>query len=257
MSECRRTVEQLAPYTDGLLPADARAQVERHLGACPPCRAIADAEQGGRTVVKARAGQLRETTETTLPPGLRTRCEALARAELAAVVRPSPWYNRLAAAVTIALIVLATAATIFGLATRRSDTLLARQLTLDHIKCFRLFAEAGAAGMDAAQAERLLHDRYGLTVQVPPSSAGENVALIGARRCLYAAGSIPHMMYRANGENLSLFVLDGEGRRAADVTTLGYRSRIWSEGDKTFVLVSGSAAPSNNPVERYMMQQLH
>ena len=252
MSECRKTVEQLAPYADGLLSGEEHARVVRHLGSCPPCRAVAEAEEAGRSVVKARAEQLRQVA---LPPGLRTRCEARMRAELAPT-RPSPWYNRLAAAVTIALIVLATAATIFGLATRRSDTLLARQLTLDHIKCFRLFAEANAAGMSADQAEQLLRDQYGWDVQVPPSSPGDNVALIGARRCLYAAGAIPHMLYRANGENLSLFVLNGEGRRAADVTTLGYRSRIWSEGDKTFVLVSGPST-ANGPVSRYMMQQLH
>ena len=36
--------------------------------------------------------------------------------------------------------------------------------------------------------------------------------LVGARRCLYADGLIPHVMYRANGQDVSLFVLNGVTR---------------------------------------------
>ena len=253
MNECRKTVEQLAPYADDLLASDTRAEVERHLGECPPCRAAATQEQAGRTLLKARAQHLQQTP---LPPGLRTRCEALARDhKSSSSARPSIWYSRLAAAVTIALIVFATAAAILGLATRRSDVLLARQLTIDHVKCFRLFAEPGAH-LDAADAERTLRERYGWNVHVPPSSGSAGISLIGARRCLYAAGSIPHMLYRADGENMSLFVLEGEGGRSADVTTLGHRSKIWSEGSTTYVLVSTRGDTNNlGRASQYMMQQ--
>jgi anti-sigma factor RsiW len=251
MSDCRKTVEQLAPYADGLLPVEARAQMEAHFGECPPCRLAATQEQAGRAVLKARAAHLQEIP---LPPGLRTRCESVVRAHRAAP--QSIWYSRLAAAITIALLVLATAAIIFGLATRRSDVLLARQLTIDHVKCFRFFADPGA-GMDAAAVERSLRDDYGWRVRVPPSSSSARLSLIGARRCLYAAGSIPHMLYRADGENLSLFVLEGEGGRAADIATLGHRSRIWSEGNTTYVLVSAQANANLNRTSEYMMQQLH
>src|SRR3954447_10498254 len=76
MSDCRRTDERLAPYTDGSLPAAERADVERHLDACPPCHRVAATEQGGRTLLRERAGQLKGEP---LPPGLRSRCEAMAR----------------------------------------------------------------------------------------------------------------------------------------------------------------------------------
>ncbi|HVZ23188.1 MAG TPA: zf-HC2 domain-containing protein, partial [Vicinamibacterales bacterium] len=70
MSDCRRTAERLASYVDDTLPAAERADVERHLGHCPPCRRAAEHEQGGRTVLRACAPRLRADAA---PPGLRTR----------------------------------------------------------------------------------------------------------------------------------------------------------------------------------------
>ena len=68
MSECRRTVEQLTPYLDGMLTPLEGEAVERHLGGCPPCRRLADAASGGRTVLRRCADTLRQGA---LPPGLR------------------------------------------------------------------------------------------------------------------------------------------------------------------------------------------
>ena len=234
MSDCRRTVEQLTPYVDRALPTEARADVERHLDECPPCRRAAAEAEGGRTVLRDRAEQLRGVT---LPPGLRSRCEALARQH---GVRPAVgwWRGPLASALAVAGILIITAATLFVLATRRSDVLLAQQLTLDHTKCFKLFASSDPGGVDAHVIEAMLADRYGWNVRVPASSAAAGIVLIGARRCLYASGSIPHVMYRVHGQDVSLFMLDGETRRSVDVETLfGHESRMWSRGDMTYVLV--------------------
>src|SRR4051812_32961475 len=76
MSEGRRTVERLAPWADESLPATERAEVDRHLSACPPWRGAADPERAGRQILRSCADRLRSEP---LPPGLRTRCEALAR----------------------------------------------------------------------------------------------------------------------------------------------------------------------------------
>jgi hypothetical protein len=64
---------------------------------------------------------------------------------------------------------------------------------------------------------------------VPPSSAADGIRLIGARRCLYADGSLPHVMYRVGGHDVSLYVLDGVARPAADLVSLGHRSHIWPQ----------------------------
>ena len=66
----------------------------------------------------------------------------------------------------------------------------------------------------------MLADDYGWDVHVPPSSPPDGVQLIGARRCLYADGRIPHVMYRVNGQDVSLFVLEGVTRPDADVTVV-------------------------------------
>ena len=108
--------------------------------------------------------------------------------------------------------------------------------------------------MSAEEAERLLSQQYGWKIHVPPSTSG--VQLVGVRRCLYADGLIPHVMYRSNGEDLSLFVLNGVTRNATDLVTFGHRSQIWTRGDTTFVLVS-PPEKSDRLAEatRYMMKE--
>jgi anti-sigma factor RsiW len=252
MSECRRTVERLAPWADESLPAAERAEVERHLAACPPCRDVADRERAGHQVLRACAERLRGEP---LPPGLRTRCEAIARDGGAS--RPG-WLRALAPVAIVAILLVFTASTIFSLATRRSDALLAAQLTADHVKCFTVFDSPNA--VDAHAAEQQLADSYGWNVRVPPSSPEVGVQLVGARRCLYADGSIPHVMYHVNGEQVSLFMLEGVSRPPAEVVTLGHRSQIWSNGGTTYVLVSSASAGNTAAIANYMkyvMQDAH
>jgi anti-sigma factor RsiW len=253
MSDCRRTDERLASYTDGELPPAERADVERHLDACPPCNRAAVHEQGGRTLLRERAAQLKVEP---LPPGLRSRCEAMAR-QHAARRRGPIWGGGTIPALIGAVLIVILGGAIFSVATHRSDTVLAAQLTADHMKCFRIFAHPDARGIDSREIEETLEDQYGWDVHVPPSSPSDGVQLIGARRCLYADGSIPHVMYRVHGQDVSLYMLEGVQRRPADVTTLGYRSRIWSHGATTYVMVSSAPAAEFARAARYVMQEAH
>jgi anti-sigma factor RsiW len=262
VSDCRRTQDRLAPYADRLLPAAEREEVERHLTACPSCHVAAAAEEGARTVLREKAASLRSEP---LPPGLRTRCEALAREHVRAESRipgpqsPIPWLRswRLVPLSMTAVLTLFIATVVFSLATKQSDTLLAAQLTADHAKCFGLFAEPEAPLADPARLEKMLLDDYGWTVRVPRSSPQDGVQLIGARRCLYADGRIPHVMYRVNGQDVSLFMLDGVARSDADVTAFGHRSRIWSRGGTTYVLVGPAGAGDLTSAVRYIMSEAH
>ena len=251
MSECRRTAEQLAPYVDGDLAPAERAHVEQHLSDCPPCRRAAEETQGGRTLLRRSSQGLRHEP---LPPGLRTRCEALAR-EHSHPRRSGVWHGRFGPAVAIASMVLLTVAMVFVLASRRSNTLLAQQLTVDHTKCF-LLAPHDAPSLDARATEAMLESRYGWNLHVPPSSPAEGILLVGARRCLYTSGTIPHVMYQMGGEDVSLFVLEGVTRQDADVTTLGHRSKIWSNGGTTFVLVSPKTGVDLDRAAQYVMQRV-
>jgi anti-sigma factor RsiW len=248
--DCRRTADRLTSYVDNALPAGERADVERHLNACPPCRTAATHESGARAVLREQA---RALTDVPLPPGLRSRCEALA-GDHSRTSAPPVFASRRFAPLT-ALITLVVGFFLFSLATHRSDTVLAAQLTADHAKCFRFFAKNASPEVDARRVERMLQEDYGWDLHVPPSSTANGVRLLGARRCLYADGSIPHVMYRAGGHDVSLFVLDGVSRAAADLVSLGHRSRIWTAGRRTYVLVWPVAAGDMTVAARYVMEE--
>jgi anti-sigma factor (TIGR02949 family) len=231
---CRRICDLLVQYADGALSDAERADVERHLEACPPCRGIAGMECGARQLLRTCAERLRGGEP--LPPGLRSRCQALA-----AMPGSTRFWLRPSVRFAIAAATIIFLGTLLSIVTRQSDALLAAQLTADHVKCFSFFRPDEGSTMDAAQAERMLSDRFGLDVHIPPSSSEGKVDLLNARRCLYADGRIPHLMYEANGQDISLFVLEGESRAPAEMTAFGHHTRIWSRGGNTFVLITPAA----------------
>jgi len=184
----------------------------------------------------------------------------MAREPLASASARQGWLRTLAPVTIIAILLVFTGTALFSLATRRSDALLAAQLTADHVKCFKFFDSPNAPAVEASVAEQQLADSYGFNVRVPPSSPQAGVQLVGARRCLYADGSIPHVMYHVNGEQVSLFMLEGVSRPPAEVVTLGHRSQVWSTGGTTYVLVSSASAGNTAAIANYMkyvMQDAH
>jgi anti-sigma factor RsiW len=253
MNDCRRTAERLAPYADEALSPSERQEVEHHLEACPPCRASADRERAGRAVLRHRAAQLREAP---LPPGLRTRCAALAQEHRTHAPAAGRWTMRLLPASLSAALVLFTAFAIFTLATQRSNTVLAAQLGADHDRCFRRIAPP-ATGLNAEAEETRLADTYGWDVHIPPTSADDGIKLVGARRCLLSHGGVPHLLYDAGGQQVSLYVFEGVTRTAGDAAAFGHRARVWTRGPTTFVLVSTGGAGDLTRAVRYLQQDGH
>jgi anti-sigma factor RsiW len=247
---CRRICDLLTQYADGTLAEAQRAEVQRHLDACPPCRVIAGQECGARQLLRACADRLRGAEP--LPPGLRSRCHA---ASLGA--RGARWWLRPSIRFAIAAALIIFIGALLSIVTRQSDALLAAQLTADHMKCFGLFRPQEGTTMDVAEAQRMLSDRFGLDVHVPPSSGADAVDLLNARTCLYADGRIPHLMYEANGHDISLFILEGESRAPAELTAFGHHTRIWSRGGNTFVLITPAAEESVSAGARYVAEQAH
>jgi anti-sigma factor RsiW len=244
---CRRICDLLTQYADGTLSAAEHADVQRHLEACPSCRVIAGKECGARQLLRACAERLRAEQ---VPQALRSRCQELSRRSSAAHV----WSRRFVRLAVAAVLIIFTGS-LLSVVTRQSDALLAAQLTADHVKCFALFGPEDGRTIDAAQAQQMLQERFGMDVHVPPSSASGGLELVNARRCLYADGRIPHLMYQANGQDISLFVLEGKSRPPAEFTAFGHHTRIWSRGDRTFVLITpASEAPVAEAV-RYVAEE--
>lgn len=122
----------------------------------------------------------------------------------------------------------------------RSTAVLAAQLAADHVKCFTVFKPNTATGANPRMAERQLA-AHGWQMQVPASVPDEGVRLLGARRCLYAKGTMPHVMYEVNGRPVSLFKLPGV-RPAQVLTSVGHVCRVWQRDGCTFVLVAQASA---------------
>jgi len=244
---CRRICDLLTQYADGMLSAAEHGEVQRHLEACPPCRVIAGKESGGRQLLRACADRLRAGE---VPPTLRSRCLELSRRSAASHL----WSRRFVRLAAAAVLIIFTGS-LLSVVTRHSDALLAAQLTADHVKCFTLFGPEDGRTLDAAQAQQMLQERFGMDVHVPPSSASGGLELVNARRCLYADGRIPHLMYQANGQDISLFVLEGESRPPAEFTSLGHHTRIWSRGDRTFVLITPASEAPVAAAARYVAEE--
>lgn len=234
--DCRQFEGSLAAVADGNAPAEDAARVARHLESCEACRQVVHAQTTARAVLRARAAQL----SVTAPPGLRTRIAATARAE-----RPEPsgalnWRGRLSAFAAAALVVLVLGAALLPVVTGRFTVVLAAQMALDHLKCFVIDGDGDGPAISKADAEALLKREYGWTMSVPASSEAADLALVAVRHCLYGDGLAAHLLYRAQGQPVSLFIMPGLVRPPAELRVLGHDELVWTQGDRTYMLVSGA-----------------
>jgi anti-sigma factor RsiW len=251
MPDCSRVDALLTPFVDGELPPGDQQALTRHLAECPPCRARVAAERAIRALMQARRADLRSAAAS---PELKARCAALQALRTRTVV-PFPssksaarvsgiavWRARLAPYALAATLVLAVGGAFIYQATRSSARVLAAELTMDHEKCFRLNALLGTQHSPEA-VKAAMSSGFDWDMQLPDTSGHEDVNLIGSRPCLYGEGKVAHIMYRHNGQPVSLFMLPREKRENQIVQVFGHRARIWSEGDRTFVLVARESAP--------------
>jgi hypothetical protein len=236
---CREVEDHLAAYVDG---ASTRVpEIEGHLASCAECRAAAHAQHVARTVLRERAPAL----AALAPPGLRTRVIASSNPSGSEPGAPRlAWSGRLTAFAAAAMLVLTLGAVLLPVVTVRSTAVLAAQLALDHLKCFTIEGDGDGAPLAKADAESILKNEFGLSVAVPASLPADRLQLVAVRRCLYGDGRAAHVMYRLDGEPLSLFIVPGLTRPAAELSLLGHDQIVWTQGDRTYMLVArgGSSA---------------
>jgi len=232
---CREVEDKLPAYVDGA-SAD-REMIDAHLETCDACRASLHAQSVARTVLRARAAELAPMA----PPGLRTRVVARLRSqddERAAAQPALNWTGQLSAFAAAVIFILTVGALLLPIATVRSTAVLAAQLALDHLKCFTIEGAADAEPIAKDQAETTLKREYDFDVNVPAPLPDQHLELMAVRRCLYGDGRAAHLMYRLNGEPVSLFIIPGMTRPAEELSLFGHDQVVWTAGDRTYMLVA-------------------
>ncbi len=246
MASCAEIDGLITPYLDGEVSEARRRAVDEHLAACAPCARRAGAEEAARRVLMVRAARL----STPAPPGLRERCAALAPRPARVRRRVADGWRRLGVAFA-ALVVAGVFA--FG-AFSHSPTLLAAELSLDHMKCFAFFEPQVAQG-DAGAVSRQLEADYGWRFAVPEGLPSLHLALLGARRCFSTDGSVAHVLYRHAGRPVSLFMVPGTSNPQTRVSVAGRVATIWSRADTTYVLLGDDSEAEMRPIAEYFRSQ--
>jgi anti-sigma factor RsiW len=229
---CKDIADKLVAVAEAAASPQDAALVARHVATCEACGLALHAQTTARTVLRARAAHL----AVTAPPGLRTRLAATARAERAEPAGLLGWRGRLSAFAAAAVLMLTLGAVLLPVLTARSTVVLAAQLALDHLKCFIIDGDASGAPISKADAEAIVQRDHGWSANVPASIDG--LELLAVRHCLYGDGLAAHVLYRAGGQPVSLFILPGLSRPAAELSVLGHDEVVWTHGDRTYVLVS-------------------
>ena len=258
MSDCRSLTPLVTPYVDGEIASADRERVEEHLRVCPPCEARVATERAVRELLTARRNEL---CETHAPSALVNRCSEAARrtasGQNVAAVSSSRliWTRRVAPLALAATLVLIVGSAFLYQLTARSTTVLAAELAADHMKCFALNSLLGTHQAQAL-VESALAAGFGWRASLP-ATGGSGLEIVGGRPCLYGEGKIAHVMYRYKGQPLSLFMLPDTQRTAATLGILGHEAAIWSEGDRTFVVVAREHTHDMEHVIALMRESVH
>jgi anti-sigma factor RsiW len=210
---------------DGEADAAAAAAVEAHLAVCTLCRAEVAGHRAVRILLRARLGE-RESRAARGASGPKRHGSP-----------PTGWRRRLTrSGATAAGIVLLIAALEF--VSPRSSVLFAAQLAIDHVRCF-VVERASTTPADAQQLAAQFAAQHGWTVHVPGSSAKAGITLVAARRCPFWLGHHAHLLYRADGREVSLYITPGDHpRRDEQLAVLGHVERLWTANGSSYALVA-------------------
>jgi anti-sigma factor RsiW len=226
MPSCREIDPLVTPYIDGEATSAERAIVDAHLVACPRCRHWTALETAARETLRARL------CRPCAPEALRARCLAAAASSGHARIRARR--ISLTSLSMAAVLVLLLGGVLTYSLTGLSPTVLAAQLTLDHVACFT-FHDADRP-VDPRESEEQFARDHGWRVHLP-QAATAGLQLVGVRRCYCAEGQTAHVMYRLQGRPISLYVIPDADHSRASTDVFGHDAVIWSKQGTTYVLL--------------------
>jgi anti-sigma factor RsiW len=232
MPSCREIDPLFAPYIDGEATAEQRAMVDAHLRACPKCRHQTALQSAVRETVKTKL------CRPCAPEELRTRCRSAARAGMGPFGTVRSTLTSLSMAAALLLIV---GGVLLYALTGLSPTVLAAQLTLDHLACFA--THDSDAPVDVRVSEEQYTRAHGVEIRLP-RAAIDGLELVNMRRCFCGEGVAAHAMYRLHGRPVSLYVIPDAARDRASTDVFGHDAVMWSKGNVTYVLLSREPRPA-------------
>jgi anti-sigma factor RsiW len=230
MPSCQEIDPLVTPYVDGETTAAERAMVDAHMLACPACRRRAEAESAARVTLRSRV------CFASAPDHLRTRCRRAATP----MGRIACTYSPASLSMFAVVLVMAGGVSVYGV-TRLSPTVLAAQLTLDHVKCFAI--HPSTAPVDVVTTENAFAQEHGWRLHVPSAPLSDHLQLVGVRRCFCGEGPAVHVMYRHDGNPVSLYVLP-HGRATSTASVFGHDAVMWTARDTTYVLLGKESEAS-------------
>jgi anti-sigma factor RsiW len=255
MSNCRSIDPLVTPFIDGELPAADASAVASHLRACGNCRARVAVERSVRDLMRRQQGALQSPAA---PAALRGRCAMARGAALAAAPRTAGTrrlFQRLAPLAVAAALVLIVGGAFLYRMTQLSTRVMAAELTADHLKCAAVNAIIGTAQTPAA-VESSLAARFNWHAHLPERPEEAGLELVGARPCLYGEGKIAHIMYRHEGKTVSVFMLPRTARGEHRLGIMGHQAAVWSEGDRTFVVIARKSASDAERLANFIRERL-
>jgi anti-sigma factor RsiW len=237
MSDCASIDPFITPYVDGDIGVSERRLVDDHMRVCAPCHSRVSAERAVHELIRTRRTALACDTASAR---LRDRCAAMRSTGASAdgsTASVHAWRKRFVPlAVAAGAVLVAGAASVY-LLTERSTKVLAAELTADHVKCFGM-SSLLPVNADPDSAERTMASTFGWHMPLADAAAAAGMELLGARVCLYGRGLAAHLMYRRNGQPVSVFMIPKSSRAQEVVDVMGHEAAIWSTGGRTFVLVA-------------------
>ncbi|MBI3402530.1 MAG: zf-HC2 domain-containing protein [Acidobacteria bacterium] len=257
MHNCRDLDSLVTPFVDGELPDADRQAVDDHLRVCAPCHSRVAAERAVHDLLAARRDQLcagsapgalrarccegvRDAAPQPFTPGMSAPLGTLRTAlgtPAPSTSAPRQWISRATPWALAASLVLVVGGAFLYQATEASSRVLAAELTADHVKCFAMNSALGTHHT-APAVEASMLSGFGWNMHLPEEPSRAGLELVGSRPCLYGEGKVAHIMYRHQGQPVSLFMLPRSARTEELVDVLGHEAAIWCAGNRTFVLVS-------------------